>query len=448
MEFLKKNKKFIVWALIITLIIIPLVIQGVINWDTMNNGSDDGWLGFWGGYLGSIIGVVGALIVIQIQLENEKKRFDEETKARDIEFIENKKRFDEETLARNKEFEESKKRFDEETKARNKEFEEEKKARKSEQIDNTFFNLLNLFISQQNALISEQNPERDIFENMLMKIWKGSSHAYRKEGIELFYSKKIELLSLIDKALGASEAFIREEEALLSNEEKLVIDRVKSEGRSMSRPSDISNDSMIAIYGEIQRIYHINDFKSQIEEKQFLEMFPIESNNGGIAQISGYIDYIIAFDEAELLDEDSKAFLTELNKDLNEYLKHRPSVELTNEKKRQVVEAAQEPYRKQVGSYFRIFHRIIKYLNENVDDKEIKKNYIGFLRANMNENQMAMIFYNSNFTERGSGAMEELIGTGFFGEKSELSDMKTAHFFSPETLVWDNYDLKKMQEFC
>lgn len=332
MEILKKNKKFIAWALIITLIIIPLVIQGVINWDTMNNGSDDGWLGFWGGYLGSIIGVVGALIVIQIQLENEKKRFDEET------------------LARNKEFEESKKRFNEENKARNKEVEEEKKARKSEQIDNTFFNLLNLFISQQNSLISEQNPERDIFENMLMKIWKGSAHAYKKEGIELFYSKKIELLSLIDKALGASGTFIREKEALLSNEEKLIIDRVKSEGKSMSRPSDISNESLIAIYGEIQRIYHIKDFKLKIEEKQFLEMFPIESNNGGIAQINEYVDFIIDFDAAELLDEDSKAFLTELKKDLNEYLKHRPNIELAIKKKRQVVEVAQEPYRRQVGS--------------------------------------------------------------------------------------------------
>lgn len=395
-----EQHKTLIWIIgivvigLIFIILFPLAIQFLIDRDSTHKGSDDGWLGFWGGYLGAIIGVAGALIAIQIQLYNEKK------------------------------------------------------TRKSEQVDNTFFNLLNMFINQQNSLISEQNPERDIFENMLMKIWKGSSHAYRKEGIELFYSKKIELLSLIDKIIGASEAFIREKEALLSNEEKLIIDRVKSEGRSMSRPSDISNDSMIAVYGEIQRIYHINDFKSKIEEKQFLEMFLIESNDGGIAQISGYIGYIITFDEAELLDEDSKAFLTELNKDLNEYLKHRPSVELTNEKKRQVVEAAQESYRKQVGSYFRIFHRIIKYLNENVNDREIKKNYIGFLRANMNESQMAMIFYNINYTHRGSGAIEELKGTSFFGDKNELSDIESAHFFSGETLVWGNDDLKKMQEFC
>lgn len=82
MEFLKKNKKFIAWALLVTLVIIPFFIQLLINWDTMNKGSDDGWLGFWGGYLGSIIGVVGTLIAIQIQLSNEKKRFDNETKLK------------------------------------------------------------------------------------------------------------------------------------------------------------------------------------------------------------------------------------------------------------------------------------------------------------------------------------------------------------------------------
>ena len=61
---------------------------------------------------------------------------------------------------------------------------------------------------------------------------------------------------------------------------------------------------------------------------------------------------------------------------------------------------------------------------------------------------MAMLFYNINYTARGAGAIDELKRTGFFGEKNELNDIKTAHFFSSETLVWGNYDLKKMQEFC
>lgn len=206
MEFLKKNKKFITWALIITLIIIPLVIQGVINWDTMNNGSDDGWLGFWGGYLGSIIGVVGALIVIQIQLSNEKERFEEETEARKIEL------------------EESKKRFDEETQARNKEFEEEKKARKSEQVDNTFFNLLNLFISQQNSLVSKKDTEQNIFDSMLNNIFERSASAYRSQGLELFYSRKKELISIIKEIIEASDNYIECRKHSFSEEEQVRID--------------------------------------------------------------------------------------------------------------------------------------------------------------------------------------------------------------------------------
>lgn len=448
MEFLKKNKKFIAWALIITLIIIPLVIQGVINWDIMNNGSDDGWLGFWGGYLGSIIGVVGALIVIQIQLENEKKRFDEETKARYIEFIENKKRFDEETLARNKEFEESKKRFDEETQARNKEFEEEKKARKSEQVDNTFFNLLNLFISQQHSLVSKKDVEQNIFDSMLKNIFERSASAYRRQGLELFYSRKKELISIIKEIIETSDNYIECRKHFFSEEEQVRIDQLKNESMTVIKPTDISNDHFEDVWGEIKRIIYTKEFQKDIEREYFKEMYPINSEDFGIPEISFRIDNILQTDRAQLLDDDSKMILINIDKELGEFLKFRPNVELSPERKRLAVEDSQEPYRKQVGSYFRIFHRIMKYLNENVDDKQIKKNYIGFLRANMNENQMAMIFYNIYYTERGSGAMEELKGTGFFGEKSELSDMKTAHFFSPETLVWGNYDLKKMQEFC
>lgn len=412
--FYEQHKKeiWIVGIAVVGLILIPLFVQWLINGDTTHKGSDDGWLGFWGGYLGAIIGVAGALIAIQIQLTNEKMRFEEETEARNLEF------------------------------------EEEKKVRKSEQVDNTFFNLLNLFISQQNLLVSEHSLEQNLFEDMLTRIWKGSEYQYIEETKKIFYSRKTELLSVLNKAIESSEAFIREKEALLSEEEVLIIERVKSEGRSMTRPTDISNDNLIAVHVELQRIFHINDFKENIETNQFLQMIHLKDIDIEIGKIGEAIDNIIALDEERLQDEDSITFLINFKKNLNEYKQTRPNIELTIEKKRFIVELAQEPYRTKVGSYFRIFHRIIKYLNENVNDGEIKKNYIGFLRANMNENQMAMIFYNINYTHRGSGAIEELKGTSFFGEKDELSDMESAHFFSAETLVWGNDDLKKMQEFC
>ena len=159
MEFLKKNKKFITWALIITLIIIPLVIQGVINWDTMNNGSDDGWLGFWGGYLGSIIGVVGTLIAIQIQLSSEKKRFD-------------------------------------------KELSEEKKARRSEQVDNTFFNLLLLFNDQKNTLLKDNNH----FEKISRSVYRSSIVQLKRMGIDKFYDSSQALIIILDNMIKEFDA--------------------------------------------------------------------------------------------------------------------------------------------------------------------------------------------------------------------------------------------------
>lgn len=179
MEFLKKNKKFVAWALLVTLVLIPLFIQVLINWDTMNNGSDDGWLGFWGGYLGSIIGVVGALIVIQIQLSNDKERFDKETKAKNKELAEDKKRFELQILARDKELE------------------EERKAIKSEQVDNTFFNLLLLFNDQKNTLLKDNNH----FEELRESIFDNSVLELRRMGIDKLYESSDELISILENMI-------------------------------------------------------------------------------------------------------------------------------------------------------------------------------------------------------------------------------------------------------
>lgn len=376
------------------IIFVSKIFQFLIDWFTTFNGTGDGWLGFWGGCIGSIIGVAGAYVILQRQLRKERETYEEV------------------------------------------------------RTDNTFFNLLNMFIDQQNYLVSEKENKKDIFEIMLENIRKESYFAYREVAIELFYSKKPELLSIMNKAIEASEDYVEEKKIHFTEEEKRIIERINNKGRSISKPSDISTKDLNDAYYEIQRKAYMNEFKRMIENKRFVEVYPTINSDFGLYQINEHINYTVDSDADKLMDEDVKAYLTNLVKDLEEYLKDRPDVELSLENKKRVVEVAQEPHRKQVGSYFRIFHRIIKYLNENVNDIEIKKNYIGFLRANMNENQMAMIFYNINYTHRGSGAIEELKGTGFFGEKTELIDLENAHFFSPETLIWGNYDLKKMQEFC
>lgn len=393
-----EQHKTLIWIIgivvigLIFIILFPVAIQFLIDRDSTHKGSDDGWLGFWGGYLGSIIGVAGALIAIQIQLYNEKQ------------------------------------------------------ARKSEQVDNTFFNLLNMFINQQNKLISEQNSKQDLFKEMLEKIKIESSVAYRKQGLCQFYKNKSEILSVLDKSLKASEQYVDDKMLILNSSEKGYLINIRKNEWLINEPENIHNIDFKNALTEVKRINRIQELRKKIDEEKYFEMNIPGSAKFGIKKI---LEQLKEFNNKnELLDLNSRKVITENYDFLEEYTKPTPNIELESNRKKNAVENAQEPHRKQVGSYFRIFHRIIKYLNENVDDKEIKKNYIGFLRASMNESQMAMIFYNIYYTERGSGALKELRGTGFFGDKSELNDLESAHFFSPETLVWGKDDLVKMKEFC
>lgn len=51
---------------------------------------------------------------------------------------------------------------------------------------------------------------------------------------------------------------------------------------------------------------------------------------------------------------------------------------LPEDRRKQCIEIALNGYYSEIGSYFRIFHRIIKYINEKVPNKDSKKDYFGF----------------------------------------------------------------------
>lgn len=69
-----KNLDRIEWIIIFLLIVIPILIGIILPNFNVNNGSDDGWLGFWGGYLGAIIAVVGVWWQTNKTIEIEKKK--------------------------------------------------------------------------------------------------------------------------------------------------------------------------------------------------------------------------------------------------------------------------------------------------------------------------------------------------------------------------------------
>lgn len=61
------------WLILIFLVGIPLIVNigiGLIP----GNGSDDGWLGFWGGYLGAAFTILGVFLQLRYENEAEKNR--------------------------------------------------------------------------------------------------------------------------------------------------------------------------------------------------------------------------------------------------------------------------------------------------------------------------------------------------------------------------------------
>ena len=119
---------------------------------------------------------------------------------------------------------------------------------------------------------------------------------------------------------------------------------------------------------------------------------------------------------------------------------------ITKGSKDKIVEDILNEYYGEMGSYFRIFHRTVKFINENVMDKDSKSNYIGFIRAMINEHEMIVIFYNAFYSSRGKGLGEQLEYTNFFGEQNEIptKNSEKAQHFNKELLLWEKDDIKIM----
>lgn len=75
--FIEEHKKGLVISAI-SFLTIPCVMALLMQtfFRNIGGGTDDGWLGFWGGYLGAIIAVIG----IYVQINSERKQSEEEAK--------------------------------------------------------------------------------------------------------------------------------------------------------------------------------------------------------------------------------------------------------------------------------------------------------------------------------------------------------------------------------
>ncbi|MBS0977458.1 hypothetical protein [Levilactobacillus brevis] len=78
---MKERVHVVIWVIVAALLIgCPFLIQWLMNgpFGTSLGGTNDGWLGFWGGYLGAIITVMGVYLQISLERKREQERIKQE----------------------------------------------------------------------------------------------------------------------------------------------------------------------------------------------------------------------------------------------------------------------------------------------------------------------------------------------------------------------------------
>ncbi|MCF8637937.1 hypothetical protein, partial [Enterococcus faecium] len=138
----------------------------------------------------------------------------------------------------------------------------------------------------------------------------------------------------------------------------------------------------------------LNLFKS-IQDKMNSELFStIEKRiKVPINNINTNLDVRENKETTKEVQEDLKEYSASLNKVLSESVK-------------KINEIFEDNY-KDIGSYLKVFHRILKILNNRYESKDISheeyKMYVGILRSQIEDYEFYIILINSLFTLRGTG---------------------------------------------
>lgn len=76
-----------------------------------------------------------------------------------------------------------------------------------------------------------------------------------------------------------------------------------------------------------------------------------------------------------------------------------------------------------INYFFRHTHRVLKLLNE-IDDLQVRKNYMGILRAQYSELVIVSIYLNAVYTKKGIGLAQQIKNSDFF---ASMEDFKTGN---------------------
>ena len=285
--------------------------------------------------------------------------------------------------------------------------------RKEDKVDNTFFNLIDLHGSIKDKLDGEV--------------------------INSIYDEIKAETKLRQKSFRKREKIERQNEYLMINHEKMkgIIQELISTNED--NLSKIDNTTLEQI-GELLKKETIREQLKNIERKLSESL-----NNENISEIRHLITTLSENDVCKMYN--TNVFEEYLNIDSDPHV-------FNYSEKIDICNVIYEEHYDEVGHYFRIFHRVIKYVNRNVKNMETKRNYIGILRALLSETEMLVIFYNSFYSYKGMGLGKQLLTTNFFDdqeddEQKDLSpknEHKELQHFSRKNLIFGEADISKMRE--
>lgn len=399
MSWREKIKNFDGWKWLIVGLIVGSLLSLIVL--IFGNKIGEEWLGFIGGILGSIMGILGTFYVLNKQIKHDKQVSETQ-------------------------------------------FQQDKEQNRKNLVDNTFFNLLDMHLNMKNKI-----EEKNTFESFHVDLKLEANKKIKSIGIQ----KIVEAKGIIDDLNAIFEAYI--------NKIKEHLDELNIDISGLPKETD---QKLGYIINRLSENYEAYNFRDEEKDKQFSFVAGdlYEAANDVLKLIDMIQSRFYSLDLVPMLFKVYRSIVenridTEVNKTLKEvvdevkkYHNKDGNYQLitTTREKQSIIDKVSQKHYSQLSSYLRLTNSIIKYINENVDNNSERENYLGFVRANMDENELLTLFYISTFGDPRNGLKKQLQSTDFFGIKEELVtdfDLAQPQHFNKHRLLWAEEDLKLMQ---
>lgn len=381
-----KNKIWnIIFGTCLVLIVIPSIMQLLIWFDFGLPGSDDGWLGFWGGYLGAILSGIIALVVVRLQINADRQ------------------------------------------------------LNKEEKNDNTFYYLYSLLESRKFELISNstfQALKKDIYDSLINQL--------KIKGTNIIEIEKNSQL-IVDFSEILICELCRIKDTMMTDIDDPEIKKVFFEyGRKLKKTNYDTSSWDQKYFDKFNEFMRIVEGVEKIKEaKKIIKDNELTSNS--FDHIYERLGYLESFNNDHYLEEinyEYNEFFSYLTKvkvnNINLLDTEDIKVSINNSFDRNFY---------MVGQYYKIFSSIVQFINTNVEDSKKFNVYIEHLCADMSIIEEILLFYYIEYTDLGENIKEKLYGSNIFRDlknSNYSSNPDNLDFFYDTDLnELKKYNLKK-----